>query len=233
MKSFIVKFWAWIFSGLEKISLFWVVRWVVGKRFADTSRIYRFIGSYGFTDVWVVGHFLLSIFLLSVCSALNLHWGNAIATGGVIYGGFRVVEVLSYLINVLLFDEYREKKKEYEERKKAKIYTSPYALRGYRRIIILLLHNYVEIILWFALFYRHWDWAFETGRASLNSFFDALSFSFVTMTKLGYTTIYPKETSGDILVLIQSAVGLFMVLLILARFISLLPKPKTLDEFER
>ena len=223
MKSFIVELWSKIFNVLEKISLFWVIRWVVRKNSPATSKICRFIESYGFVELWVLGHLLLSIVLLSICSA----------TGAVIYGGLRVFEVLTYLINVLLFAEYRHKKKEYEERKKGEIYTSPYALRGYRRIVILLLHNYAEIIFWFALFYRHWDWAFVTGRAYLNSFFGALNFSFVTMTRFGYTAIYPMETSSHVLVFIQSAIGLFMVLLILARFISLLPKPKTLDEFEK
>lgn len=209
MESFIVKFWAWIFSGLEKISLFWVVR----KSIPATRENDRFV------DGWVLGHLLLSIVLLRICSALNLNWGEAIAVG---WGLIRVFEVLIYQINVVLFDEYRRKKA-----------GKPYAVRSFRRIVILLLHNYVEIIFWFALFYRHWDWAFETGRAYLNSFFDALKFSFATMTKFGYTTIYPTETCGEVLVFSQSAIGLFMVLLFLARFISFLPKPKTLDEFER
>lgn len=222
MKSFIVECWSKIFNGLGKVSLFWLVR----KKSPAARESYRFV------EGWVLGHLLLSIALLLICWALNLHWGEAIATGAVIYGGLRVIEVLVYLINVLLFDEYRARKEEHRLRKEGITY-APYALRGYRRIVILLLHNYAEIIFWFALFYRNLDWAFQTFRVSLNSFFAALNFSFVTMTKFGYTTIYPKETLGDILTLIQSAIGLFMILLILARFISLLPKPKTLDEFEK
>jgi len=99
--------------------------------------------------------------------------------------------------------------------------------------VILLLHNYGEIIFWFALFYRNIDRAFETGGVSLNSFLVSLNFSFVTMTTFGHTTISPTETVGDILVFLQSVIGLFMALLILARFISLIPIPKTLDEFEK
>lgn len=99
--------------------------------------------------------------------------------------------------------------------------------------MILLLHSYVEIIFWFALFYRNIDWAFETGGVALNSFFASLNLSFVTMTTFGYTAISPKETLGDVLIIIQSIIGLFMTLLILARFISLLPSPETMDEFEK
>ena len=123
---------------------------------------------------------------------------------------------------MLLFDEYRAKRA-----------GKPYAFRGFRRIVVLLLHNYAEIIFWFALFYRNLDWAFQTYKVSLNSFLASLNFSFVTMTTLGYSTISPKEPLSDVLTLVHSAIGLFMALLILARFISLLPKPKTLDEFEK
>jgi hypothetical protein len=53
------------------------------------------------------------------------------------------------------------------------------------------------------------------------------------MTTFGHTAISPRETLGDILIFIQSVIGLFMALLILARFISLIPTPETLDEFEK
>ena len=209
MKSFIVEGWSKVFDILGKVSLFWIVR----KKLPATAK------SYGFVELWVIGHLLLSIILLRMCSVPNLQWWEAVAVG---YGVVRIFEVLIYQINVVLFGEYR-----------AKRVGKPYAVRGFRRIVVLLLHNYVEIAFWFALFYRNLDWAFETGRVALNSFFASLNFSFVTMTNFGYTTIVPKETLGDVLIFIQSAIGLFMVLLILARFISLLPKPKTLDEFEK
>jgi len=209
MKSFIVEFWSRVFSVLEKLSLFWVVR----KSISAAKESYHFV------DGWVLGNLLLSVVVLLLCSATNLRWWEAIAVS---YGGIRVFEVIIYQINVLLFDEYRARK-----------VGKPYAVRGFRRIVILLLHNYAEIIFWFALFYRNLEWAFETRGVIINSFFASLNFSFATMTSFGYTTITPKETWGDTLVFIQSVIGLFMALLILARFISLIPKPKTLDEFER
>ena len=209
MKSFIVETWSKVFSILRWISPFQIIRILI-----PATR-----GSYRFVDGWVLGNLLLSIVLFLICSAPSLRWWEAIAIG---YGGIRVSEVFIYQINVLLFDEYRARKA-----------GKTYALRGFRRLVILLLHNYVEIIFWFALFYRNLDWAFETGKITLDSFLGSLNFSFVTMTTFGYSTIFPKETLGGILTLIQSVIGLFMALLILARFISLIPTPQTLDEFER
>jgi len=210
MKSFIVEVWSKVFSILRWISPFQIIRILIP---AATK------GSYRFVDGWVLGNLLLSIVLLSICSAPNLSWWETIAIG---YGGIRVFEVFIYQINVLLFDEYRARKA-----------GKTYALRGFRRLVILLLHNYVEIIFWFALFYRNLGWAFETGEITLNSFLVSLNLSFVTMTTFGHTAISPRETLGDIIIFIQSVIGLFMALLILARFISLIPTPETLDKFEK
>jgi len=175
--------------------------------------------SYRFVDGWVLGNLLLSIVLLLMCSTPNLRWWETIAIG---YGGIRVFEVFIYQINVLLFDEYRARKA-----------GETYAVRGFRRIVILLLHNYVEIIFWFALFYRNASCAFDTSGSTLNSFLVSLNFSFVTMTTFGHAAISPTGILGNMLVFIQSVIGLFMALLILARFISLIPTPETMDEFEK
>jgi hypothetical protein len=140
----------------------------------------------------------------------------------IFYGITRVIEIFVYQINVLLFDEFRAKKAGNE-----------YAIQGFRRIVVLLLHNYIEIIFWFAIFYRNAGWAFKTLSEDLDSFFVSLNFSFVTMTNFGHTVVSSTTIFGYILVFVQSVIGLFMTLLIIARFISLLPKPDTLDESER
>lgn len=208
MKSFIVELWSKIFSILRWISFFQIIRKFVPA-----------IKNQALVEIWVLGNLLLSMVLLLVCSAPNLCWFKTIA---IILGGIRVFEVFVYQINVLLFDEYRKR-----------TVGETHALRSYRRLVILLLHNYVEIIFWFALFYRNMSWAFEAGGVDLDSFFMSLNFSFVTMTTFGHTNISPKGMLGDILVFSESAIGLFMALLILSRFISLLPPPETSDEFEQ
>jgi hypothetical protein len=161
----------------------------------------------------------LSILLFLICYAPNLRCWEAIA---ILWGVIRVFEVFIYQINVLLFDEYRTKKA-----------NGLYAIQSYRRIVILLLHNYIEIIFWFALFYRNIGYAFETGGADLNQILVSLNFSFFTMTTFGITSISPKDNFGIIVNFLQSIIGLFMALLILSRFISLIPPPETLDPLER
>ena len=71
MKSFIVESWSKIFSILRWISPFQVVRILIPAT----------KGSYGFVDGWVLGNLLFSIVLLSICSAPNLRYWEAIAVG--------------------------------------------------------------------------------------------------------------------------------------------------------
>jgi hypothetical protein len=210
----------WEYTILERVSI------EVRKLIRD-----KILG-YGFVDAWVCANLILLIILSSTCSALNLHWGQPFADFAVIYGGLRVWEVIIYQINVLFFDEYRAKDRESTLRKKGITYVT-YALRSYRRVVILSLLNYLEIVFWFALFYHNLNGAFETGKASLDFFPAAVHFSLVTMTGFGNTSISPQGPLGYALTSIQIAIGLFMVVVIIARFIALLPKPKTMDEFER
>lgn len=209
MKSFIIELWSRVFSGLRWLSLFQIMR----------ALIPAIRPSYGFVDLWVLGNLAFSLVCVSVSSVPQIKWWEIILLS---YGGIRIFEIAIYQINVLLFDQYRVEKK-----------GEKYALRGYRRIIILLLHNYVEILFWFALFYRNLDFLFDSKHISLNSVSGSLYFSLVTMSTLGYGDIIPTDTAGLIFCFAQISIGIFMALLIITRFVSLLPRPETLDEYER
>lgn len=209
MKSFAVSLWANLFHLLRWISLFQVIRSFIPA----TKR------SYFFVDAWVFSHFLFSVIFLLVSSAPGVRWWELII---IYYGVSRVFEIFIYQINVLLFDEFRALKA-----------GKKYALRGYRRLIILTLQNYIEVIAWFAILYRNIEGDFNSGITSISSFFGSLNYSFVKMTNFGLSDLGPVTCLGNIIVFIQSILGLFMAMVILARFISLIPSPETMDEFEK
>ena len=206
MKRFTEEYWSKAFSILGWISPFRGICKIL-RIPPHPNEVYNFS-----VEVYVWGNLLLSIFLLLIFSVPSIHWLEFLA---IFWGAIRVVEVVIYKIKEVLFVAHIE------------------GVHGSIRLMILTLYNYVEIIFWFALFYRNFDWAFETGKTCLNSFLISLNFSFVTMTTFGYTAIFPKEILGVILTLIQSVIGLFMVLLIFARFISLLPPIRDLGESEK
>lgn len=208
MSSFIVGFWSCVFAALGRVSLFSLVRWALPLQ-----------GSARFVDAWVLGHLVLSFLALVVVSCFPKHW---VSVAIVIYGLVRVFEIAVYQANVLLFDEYRTVKAGRE-----------YALEGYRRIVLLLLHNYAEIITWLACTYtvladefvHKWEGGTRTVLGGIYS-------SFITMTTFGDFDLLPKTNFAAVVLLFHATVGLFMTLLSLARFISLIPAPKSKDAVE-
>lgn len=150
----------------------------------------------------------------------DLHWLGLLPF---CWAWVRVFEVFVYQTNVLLFDKYRAKKAGKDQR-----------IESFLRLVVLLLMNYVEVIFWFAIIYFNLEWfSLVPSGIHLNSFFESINFSFVTMTTFGYTTVVPEHVMETIITLIQSAVGLFMALLVLAPFVSLLLEPKDLERSEK
>lgn len=207
--TFILDFWAFIFKAIGKISLFNFVRFL----FPGTRTGL-------FSEAWALGHLLLSFLsVLAVLYINNYYVGLFIAA----YALLRIFEVVVYQTNVLLFDEYRAKKAGKE-----------YALHGYRRIVVLLIQNYFEIIFWFAAQYVVFNSLFMFAvEGSNESVFGAIYTSFVVMTSFGYYNVTPLGVLAYSLVIGQAMIGLFMTLLSLARFIGLIPTPKSRDITEQ
>ncbi|MBI3777287.1 MAG: two pore domain potassium channel family protein [Gammaproteobacteria bacterium] len=208
MSSFIVEFWSSVFGALGRVSLFALVRW------AFPSWI-----SARFIDAWVLGHLMLAFAALVIVSLFPTH---VISIVFVVYGVVRVFEIAVYQANVLLFDEYRAVKA-----------GKDYALEGYRRIVLLLLHNYAEIIIWLASTYTFLADEFaHKWEAGTKTVLGGIYSSFITMTTFGDFDLLPKTDLAAIVLLFHATVGLFMTLLSLACFISLIPAPKSKDALE-
>lgn len=167
-----------------------------------------------------MGNFLcsvLAVLIISIEKTSQVLFGTVI-----VYATLRVFEIAVYQANVLLFDEFRAAKNR-----------KSYALRGYRRLAVLLICNYVEIIFWFAAIYLalgdHVVFKlFNNERNTLTSLYS----SFIVMSTFGDQNIVPNTSIGLLFSLYQSAVGLFMTALVLARFFGILPAPKSSDRLE-
>lgn len=208
MSSFIVEFWSSTFNFLAKVSVFSLVRKLFPS--AITAR---------FVDFWVLSHLFLSMVAVIVAAYSPY---PVLGYFFMSYGFLRTFEIVVYQMNVLLFDEYRVVKAGGE-----------YRLEGYRRIVLLLLHNYFEIILWLACTYTvmaaDFDHKWQSGTGTV---FGGIYSSFITMTTFGDFDLLPKTALAAFVLLFHATVGLFMTLLSLARFVSLIPAPKTRDEIE-
>ena len=204
--SFIVDFWAGIFGFLKCISLFQLMRF-----------LFPVLRNSSFVEVWVLGHLLASLVALILVG----HTGAGPLRYIILaYAFLRVFEIIVYQVNVLLFDEHRAKSK-----------NIPYSVTSYRRLVLLLLHNYFEIIFWFAGAYLilAGQFSFDGAKRSLG---EMIYTSFVIMANFGSPGIKARTVIGLYVLWAQSITGLFMTLLSLARFIGLLPTPRTMDEHE-
>jgi len=206
MKSFIVPLLETILRLLRHISLFGLIRRLFKRQ--------KWASSYAFVDTWVLVHLILSLAVLYLYQYMPWRWLQWLV---VIFAALRLLELVVYQLSVLLVDQFHKK---------------IYALGGYRRILVLSIMNYIEILAWFSLFYHHWSSWFDDKSSVLSSPAGALYFSLVTMSTLGYGEVTPLNDQARSLVVIQTIVGVFLLVLIISRTISYLPKPKTLDENE-
>jgi hypothetical protein len=204
----IVELWSWIFDKLRWLSIFQI-----------TTKLYPKLSNRVFVEWWVLGNLIASIIALWSISYSNIKPLEYFFLG---YGVVRIFEIFVYQVNVLIFDEYRATKKNVK-----------YSLHSYRRVVILLLHNFVEIIFWFAASYGVLMSDYKFVPSSTATFFELLYMSFVTMTTFGQPNFTFLSRTGMMLILFQSIVGVFMTLITLARFIGLLPRPHTKDETEQ
>lgn len=215
-RSFIVPAWARVFQVLGWVSFFWAIRKLL-------PRVTR---SYAFVELWV-----LIWGALALASFLTVGWWHpaprCLVLVVCIGGGLRVAEIVIYQINVVLLDEWRTNRVPKRP---------PYAVRSYRRLVILTLHNYVEILVWFAAFYVINAARFHTAHdgLSLVSLSGAFYQSMLTMATLGYGDIYPLtgQWVAAFLVAAETLIGVFLAVVVLARVIALVPKPLTMDEDE-
>jgi hypothetical protein len=131
-----------------------------------------------------------------------------------IVAGIRIVEVTIYLMYTTLFA-------------KAKKGTAD--LRSYRRWLILLGGNYLELIIWFGMFYSI---LFVNGCLQVLSEPHAIailreSLTFMVVNSTGTLTGFSRLAL--VAVTIQNFVGLFLTLVVVTRVISLLPRLKSSD----
>ena len=205
MRSEIVEFWSKFFLVLR-----WFSVWELLKKLRPTLDTVRNV------EYYVSVNFLSSICLFFLSSFADVDWLEWFAFGWAV---IRVFEAVVYQINVLLFDVYRARR----AGKKLEV-------AGFLRLLVLLIMNYIEIIFWFAIIYCNLHWLLTPCGIHFTSFIAPLNFSFVTMTTFGYTIVSPESVWEIMVTLTQSAIGLFMALLMLARFVSLLPEPKEESE---
>lgn len=202
--SFIIDFWCCIFGFLKKISIFQLVRWISKKKGA------RFVES------WVLGNLIAAI--LSTVLVYYLGTSKRIVLYFIlIYGALRVFEIIIYQLNVLLFDQYRNMKKNID-----------YELKSVLRTVLLLIQNYIEVIFWYA----------SIMLALLHIGGNILDVSWLEYIRSNILCVVVFDQSSVLdlvgdkysgianIIFLEIISGVIMTLLSLARFIGIMPEVK-------
>jgi hypothetical protein len=205
-KSFLFPAYERLFGALRKLSLFTLL-----KYFVPDSHYHAFV------DIYLLSQLSLAFLSFALLPPGRMHTVTALLMG---FAAFRCFELTVLHLNQLLFDEYRVLRD-----------NLPIDPLNYRRLVLTILHNYVELLFWFAFFYRHLACRFTQPNV-VASMSGSLYFSVVTMATVGYGDITPTDWIGRLLVVAQIALGLFLVIAVLARWVSIMrdiKRPEKLD----
>lgn len=205
-KGFIVEYCSMIFGFLGKISVFSVIR-----RFRKTM-------TYTFVDAWVLGNFFAAILLTLLGYYLgdNVSWLMYLTVG---YAILRVFEIIIYQINMLLFDPYRTLKKGKE-----------YIIKSPTRTVILLLHNYIEVMFWYAaMIIALQQLNGITLVATYTQYIQSCILCIATFNGDLIQNIVGELPGLSDIIFLQVITGVIMTLISLARFIGILPSVVSIE----
>lgn len=117
---------------------------------------------------------------------------------------YRLVDALNYRLCIIFVDRYKKN----------------WGLRSLNRSLVLLFINYIEIIVGFATLYLVTDSVGYKICVPLSSRLDALYFSVITITTLGYGDIKPIAEVGKWLSLTETVMGFILIVLVIGSFLT-------------
>ncbi len=205
-RSLILDTWEKIFKLLSYISLFKIVC-LIKKNV-----------SYRFVEIWVISNVTFSALsiLITFYIDTSLYFFYYIF---ITLGMLRVFEIMVYQINVLLFDPYRASKKR-----------EKYKIKSPTRLVVLLFHNYIEIIFWFTSILIAFLKIENNIMYSWQEYLKLNFFYITTFNTTGIMNICDNISNGATLIVYESVVAYIITLITMARFIGLLPQAESIDE---
>ena len=121
---------------------------------------------------------------------------------------YLIIETLCYLLGLIFLEPE---------------YNNP--TYSYKRNLILVIINYIEITLGFAVIYLHGFAEFDITK--LKTPIDAIYFSFISTTTVGYGDIHPISNCSKIACATQSLISFLFVVFFISKFLSNFNKDST------
>lgn len=217
----------YVFRVLSYISLFSLVRLILGdlvqkcayffkhpnaskQEYKDfrNVRLNPFFYSSLFSEIWVIFNLIMSI---TASLIMTPHLNPSLSIALCVYAVWRSFDIFVYQVNVLLFDPIR-------------VGRDQYRIKSTTRMILMLIINFAEYIFWFSTIYLF----VSISNCQDITYVHIISFNIFT----NISNIHNLPDFEKLLIIghIESIIGLFMNLVCLARFISMLPPVKSLKD---
>lgn len=191
----VYKFWYSIFNILEQFSPFSLYGKVRRKVF-HTGKSY--------SDQWVIGNFMLSMGAVLINYYSSLERIKMIL---VFYAFLRILEIVVYQINVLVFHPYRT----------LVVLKQPvYKLQNQYRSIVLLGHNFIEVIFWFTCVTIYFQ---KPSQRLLYTLMD----NTINIFTFNYEKVSMGSQGIQIIFFFEVMCGMILTIISLAKFIGELP----------
>lgn len=118
---------------------------------------------------------------------------------------YRIIEGFDYRLCIIFVDKYKPN----------------WGLRSINRSLILLVVNYIEMIIGYAILYMGTRSISYTAKSErVTDPIDAIYFSVVTITTLGYGDILPASSLGRVLCIAETLMGMIFVVLVIGTFLT-------------
>ncbi len=159
-------------------------------------------------DYYVIGWLMTEFF--AICLGVHVH-NSATRLALAVVAAYRLFDIFQSAINIAVFDGLRLPREQH-------------GIANPERMVIGLAANFIEVINCFGLIYLC-----SNRLKNVTGWFDPYYFSGATQTTVGYGDIVP-EGWIRMLVVVQALFGVFFGILLLARFLSVLPAMRNLNE---
>lgn len=157
----------------------------------------KFISGSIISEFYVIIWFLI-LFVILMFNASLAPWLTIL----IVF--YRIIDGLNYRLCIIFVDRYKQ----------------DWGLRSLNRSLVLLFINYLEIIIGFAALYLVTESVGYKVGVPLSSRLDALYFSVITITTLGYGDIKPIAEVGKWLSLSEILMGFILVVLVVGSFLT-------------
>lgn len=161
-------------------------------------------------DYYVLGWFLV----LTFCAFLEANFREPLGLWLAFLPSLRVFDIMQAGVNLTVFDHLRTSRKN--------------SVLSVTRTLVLGLWNFVELIFCFGIVYS----AVLPKIQHATEWCDAYYFSTVTQLTVGYGDLLPLGTLRMVSA-IQGILGVVYVVLMLSRFVSLMPRIESVQPSER